>query len=68
MLKPLSPEDTDVPTGAQSDPTFSSAADLGHDTAHQSLRPEPIERTEASPQNPKSFGLGAPSGPQPDEG
>jgi hypothetical protein len=68
MLKPPGPEVTDIPTGAKGDSTFSSTTDSGHDAAHQSPRPEPIEHTEASPQNPKSFGLGAPGGPQPDEG
>jgi hypothetical protein len=68
MLKPPGPEVTDIPTGAKGDSTFSSTTDSGHDAAHQSPRPKPIEHTEASPQNPKSFGLGAPGGPQPDEG
>jgi hypothetical protein len=31
-------------------------------------RPEPAELPEASPPNPQSYGLGAPSGPRLDEG
>jgi hypothetical protein len=58
----------DVPTGAKGDPTFSSIANSSLDAAHQSPWPEPIEHTEASPSNPKSFGLRALGGPQPDEG
>jgi hypothetical protein len=68
MSKPPSPEDTSTPVGAAGNPTFPSVADSGCDAAHQSPRSDPIERQEASPQSPKSFGLGAHGGPQHVEG
>jgi hypothetical protein len=63
MSKPLGPEDTNASAGAASNLTSRSTADLGHDATHQSPRPDPTEHQEASPQSPKSFGLGAHGGP-----
>jgi hypothetical protein len=68
MLNPLGPEGINVRTGAASNPTSPSAADLRRDATHQSPRPDPIECQEASPLSGKSFGLGAHGGPQPGEG
>jgi hypothetical protein len=65
---PTGSEDINVRTGAVSNPTSPSTADLKHDAAHQSLRLDPTKRQEASPLSPKSFGLGSHGGPQPGEG
>jgi hypothetical protein len=64
---PLGLEDINVPTGAASNPTSLSVADLIRGTAHQSLRLDPTERQDAFPLSPMSFGLGAHGGPQPGE-
>jgi hypothetical protein len=64
MSKPPSPKDTNASAGATSNPTSPSATDSGRDADHQSSRPDPTERQEASPLNPKSFRLGAHGGPQ----
>jgi hypothetical protein len=62
-VKAPGPEDTNASAGAASNLTSRSTADQGHDAAHQSPRPDPTEHQEASPQSPKSFGLGAHGGP-----
>jgi hypothetical protein len=49
MSKAPSPEDTNVSTGAVSNPISPSTVDSRHDAAHQSLRPDPTEHLEASP-------------------
>jgi hypothetical protein len=42
-------KDTNASAGAASNLTSRSTADLGHDAAHQSPRPDPTEHQEASP-------------------
>jgi hypothetical protein len=68
MLNPPGLEDTDVPTGAASGPTSPCTADSRRDATHQCSRLDPIVHQGASPQSPKSFGLGAHGGPQTSEG
>jgi hypothetical protein len=68
MSRPPGPEDIEDLAGAKGIPTFPSDASWGCDAAHLFPRPEPTEHPEASPESPKSFGLGAPGGHQPGEG
>jgi hypothetical protein len=62
------PKHTNASTGAAGIPTSPSVADSGHDAANQSPRLDLTAHQEASPQSPKSFGLGAHGGPQTGEG
>jgi hypothetical protein len=64
MSKPPAPEDTNASASATCNPTSPSATDLGRDVAHQSSWPDPTKHQEASPEDPKSFRLGARGGPQ----
>jgi hypothetical protein len=67
MSKPLGPEDTEDPTSAKGALTSQSNTGSGHDVAHQFAGPKPTVHSEASPENPESFGLEAPGGRHPRE-
>jgi hypothetical protein len=66
--KPPVPEDTEDPIGAKGTLSCPSNASMGHDAAPQFPCPKPTEHPKASPENPESFGLGAPGGRQSGEG
>jgi hypothetical protein len=63
-LNPPDSEDIYAPAGATKNLTSPTTDDLSHDVAYQSLRPDPAMPQDASPLNPKSFGLGAHGGSQ----
>jgi hypothetical protein len=67
-LKPPSPEGAQSPVGAKGASASPTLAAPSHDVVNSSPRPEAIELPEESPSSPRSHGLGAPSGPRPDEG
>jgi hypothetical protein len=64
MSKPPGLEDIKASTSASRNLTSPSITNSRRDAAHQSLGPSPTERQEASPQDPKSFRLGACGGLQ----